>query len=432
MTVTTDDYLGTAATTGRLTVGASVNGSVEAAFDEDWFAVDLEAGFGYSFSLVNNGAVEGASATGLTDPMLNLYGLTGRELTSDDDGGEGLNSLLEFTPGVSGTHYIGARGFSEAVGDYTLSLTRSGAVEVPDDDYAGSDETTGTIASRGTATGTIELEGDEDWFRAQLTRGTRYLIRLNQASGDEGLSDPLLRVYDGEGELIGENDDGGSGSVNSEFVFTPQQTGAYYLAANGFAGATGNYSLTLAGAPAPVTRDDYGNRSSSRNPAPGRLSVGSEREGRLGSAGDIDFFRVQLSRGEQYLFNAESAESTLENLDVRIHNNTRELRISQTQLGDYAYTATRSGVFYISVRSSIRTQLGDYTVYCDLFDPEEDDDMGDEEEGGETEELTSPSRHRSADRLAGLIEAAGAPLSGHSATTALTRLSQGGEGLLAA
>jgi hypothetical protein len=59
------------------------------------------------------------------DPMLTLYsgeGTFAEELASDDDGGEGLNSLLRFVLPADGTYTIAAQSYSGTSGGYTMRV----------------------------------------------------------------------------------------------------------------------------------------------------------------------------------------------------------------------------------------------------------------------------------------------------------------------
>ena len=103
------------------TVGGSATGEVETGGDQDWFAVTLEAGRTYRIDL--EGSDTGAGT--LNDPY--LYGIHDADGvllagTTDDDGGQALNSRLEFTPDADGTYYIEAGAYSSHIGTYTLSV----------------------------------------------------------------------------------------------------------------------------------------------------------------------------------------------------------------------------------------------------------------------------------------------------------------------
>ena len=109
-------------TTGSVTVGSSVTGEVETPNDRDAYSVELVVGRTYRIDL--EGAATGKGT--LVDPLLHwLRDSSGNGLhgTRDDNGGEGLNARQEFTPQVSGTYYISARGNGGGVGTYTLTVT---------------------------------------------------------------------------------------------------------------------------------------------------------------------------------------------------------------------------------------------------------------------------------------------------------------------
>ncbi|MFZ2031515.1 MAG: M10 family metallopeptidase, partial [Vitreimonas sp.] len=111
-----DTIAANTSTTGALIVdGASVNSTIDLAGDHDWFAVTLQAGHSYAFS------VTGAGASALSDPFLEVYGPSGQLLSIDDDGGDGVNALMHFTATFSGTYYLSAEGLGNATGDYTIA-----------------------------------------------------------------------------------------------------------------------------------------------------------------------------------------------------------------------------------------------------------------------------------------------------------------------
>ncbi|WP_417467372.1 M10 family metallopeptidase C-terminal domain-containing protein [Maricaulis sp.] len=89
--------------------------------------------------------------------------------------------------------------------------------------------TPATLALGETISSELEATGDRDWIAVDLVAGQRYAISLT-GSGDSPLSDPLVRLYDGSGNLVAENDDGGAG-LNSLLNYTVQSTGTYYVEA---------------------------------------------------------------------------------------------------------------------------------------------------------------------------------------------------------
>ena len=61
----------------------------------------------------------------MSDPFLRgIFDENGNWIsgTGDDDGGEGYNSRVTFTPDATGTYYVAAGAFGYLEGTYTLSV----------------------------------------------------------------------------------------------------------------------------------------------------------------------------------------------------------------------------------------------------------------------------------------------------------------------
>jgi hypothetical protein len=110
------DIAGDSTTTSTIAVGSTLTGSIEVVSDHDWFRINLVAG--QSISIVLNGI----GGTPLGDPYLRIRDSAGNLLGQNDDGGPGLNSLLNFTASSTGTFYIDVSEYDSGVGDYQLQV----------------------------------------------------------------------------------------------------------------------------------------------------------------------------------------------------------------------------------------------------------------------------------------------------------------------
>ncbi len=122
-----DDFSADIDTTGSIAPGGTATGRIDFARDNDWFEVNLSAGRLYDISLV---PLAGGSA--LADPFFNgVYDSDGNliENTSNDDGGEGTSSALQFVADQSGTYYLSAAGFGDATGQYRLQIDDLGPLD---------------------------------------------------------------------------------------------------------------------------------------------------------------------------------------------------------------------------------------------------------------------------------------------------------------
>lgn len=239
-----NEYSDAIGTYGTIPQPGSATGTVNYSGDQDWFQTTLTAGHQYYIDLVGGS---------LSDTVVALYNSSGTFITSDDDGGSGLNSRIIYTATTTGTYYVSARGFGSNTGTYTAY--------VREDDYRNevSDAigTYGTIVPTGSATGTINYNGDYDLFSVAVTAGTQYVFDLEGASTGQGsLSDPFLTLFNSAGTLITTNDDGGFG-LNSRITYTAPSTTTLYVAASELGdNATGTYRLTATRIVTPTAGND--------------------------------------------------------------------------------------------------------------------------------------------------------------------------------
>ena len=285
-------------TTGRVVVGGSATGNIESVGDRDWFAVDLKAGRIYQFDL------EGSSTDGgtLGDPYLpGIYDVNGDRIarTTNNNGGEGYNSRVYFTPDEGATYYVSVGGaYRNHVGTYTLTVSD---VTGDSDDYAADPTTTGTVGVGGSATGNIHTPGDRDWFAVELEANKTYRIDLGGAPTGAGtLWNPYLRgIYDEDGDRIdGATDDDGGLGRKSGVYFTPDESATYYVSAGDALNRIGTYTLTVSDA-----TDDY----AADRTTTGRVVVGGSATGNIDPPGDRDWFAVDLEADKMYRIDLEGS-----------------------------------------------------------------------------------------------------------------------------
>src|SRR3954447_25503401 len=94
-------------------------------------------------------------------------------------------------------------------------------------DVPASTSTTSSITVGGTIQGSLEVLGDHDWYRINLTAGQQITISLT-GTGVGGLPDPYVDIRNSAGTVLGWNDDNAT-SLNSTLVFTAKTAGIYYI-----------------------------------------------------------------------------------------------------------------------------------------------------------------------------------------------------------
>ncbi len=121
-----DDYGNGVTTSGVLTPGETVYGTIQGSTDLDWLKITLTAGASYDFSL------EGKDSGGgtLVNPLLRLSDNAGNEIAYNQDGGLGRDAHLTYIAATSGTYYLSVESqydYDGDAGSYTLSARSLGS-----------------------------------------------------------------------------------------------------------------------------------------------------------------------------------------------------------------------------------------------------------------------------------------------------------------
>ncbi|HEY6816676.1 MAG TPA: M10 family metallopeptidase C-terminal domain-containing protein [Croceibacterium sp.] len=220
----------------------------------DAYEIDLVAGQTYLFS------VRGTGADPLGDTVLYVLDDAFGVLDLDDDGGDGVNSLLTYTAAYTGTYYIGVGAYPDSglTGTYTLDAVLDPEVDQVSDDFALATE----LAVDTTSFGFIEPGagpygpdyGEVDTYAITLEAGKYYTFEM--AGGADYASDPFalfageldprLVLYGPGGTPLAGNDDISFPSdISARIGFFAQESGTYFLDAFSWSPWTGGYSVTI-------------------------------------------------------------------------------------------------------------------------------------------------------------------------------------------
>ena len=245
--------------------------------------------------------------------------------------------------------------------------------------------------------GTSRPGGDRDWFAVELVAGRIYTIDLRGRPTEDGtLSDPYLRgIHDAQGNLIpGTRNDDWGGTYNSRVTFTATETGTYYIAAGAFGGNRGTYEVevTDSSPPPPAPAPEPPAASLGQTPpqtgsepeggdlpadpaTSGRVAVGETATGNIESAGDRDWFTVELVAGRSYTIDLRglpTGDGTLSDPFLRGLHDSQGNLISGTVNDDWGgtynsrvtFTATETGTHYIAA-GAWSSRQGTYEVEVD-------------------------------------------------------------------
>lgn len=356
-------------TSASISVNQRITGTIDTRGDEDWFRVSLNAGRTYQIDLEGDSTDAGT----LPDPMIEGIWITNRRAaggTADDDGGEGLNSRVRFTPETSGNYYIAASGFGNDTGTFSLQVLDLST----GDDYEASTETSGRLTLDLASEGAIERPGDEDWYSVSLQRGSLYRVVV------EGVSTPgsgvltnsqAAGIYDSAGSLVA------GASADGTLDFVPLATGEYFVAAGALGNDIGSYSLVVEDISGP---DDFGSTVEQA----GSIVVGGSVAGQIESENDQDWFGVVLQAGQTYQVDLEGIDTergTLSNPVIRgVYDSAGDLILftANDDSGEglnarFLFTPKTSGTFYVAAGGQ-DNETGTYSL---SFSQEgADDDFG--------------------------------------------------------
>lgn len=112
------------------------------------------------------------------------------------------------------------------------------------DDFSALPVAAAALRVGGSINGVVEVAEDRDLFAVSLGAGVRYVFDVSAASIG-GLGDPILRLFNGSGELLGSDDDSGGGTA-ARLFFTPVANGTYFVGVADTGAAAGAYSLRAA------------------------------------------------------------------------------------------------------------------------------------------------------------------------------------------
>ncbi len=307
-----DDIGHTPDTAGSLDLGGFIQGEIETQGDVDWFKITLTAGATYRFELMGAPSQNGT----LTDPYIHgLFSGAGIFIdgTANDDVVGSLNSAVTFTAETTGTYFLAAGGFSDALGTYKLTSQQLD-IGVAVDDWGlwsegGAIELTSDEA--GGQTGRIEFANDVDHFTITVDAGQSYRITQTALDGG-GLNDTVLQgVFSDDGLRLHEGDDDSGHGLNSQLTFTADYSGTVFIAASAYGDQTGHYRIDVAAYDLTAPPTTSGNGPI----AEAVVSVGGTYQGEIEFVDDSDLVAVYLIAGREYQIDVEGVDSGLGTLE---------------------------------------------------------------------------------------------------------------------
>ena len=170
-------------------MGTDVRGALDYDNDIDYFRFQAKRGQSYQIDV--------APGT-LDDSIVSLLDSDGWFLDTNDDYGDTLASRLYWNAPSSGERYVAVEGYG--IGTYTLMVSLSDLI----DDHANWEGNATAIRVGADVRGSLDYDGDIDFFRFQAEQGQSYQIDVALGT----LDDSIVHLLDSDG-WIDPNDDYG-------------------------------------------------------------------------------------------------------------------------------------------------------------------------------------------------------------------------------
>ncbi|MDB5437916.1 MAG: hypothetical protein JWM33_343, partial [Caulobacteraceae bacterium] len=213
------------------------------------------------------------------------------------------------------------------------------------------------------ATGGKSNPGSVDMYSVDLSAGAHYTFTAAVGSG----SHPALALFDSTGNLVSSQGQPVGGAISLQF--DAPETGRFYVGLVG----QGNYAVSYSdtGPPHPTDSTPDGAITSQV------LAIGGSLTGTIDYGGDADWYRVQLTAGQSYLFSLQgSGASPLTDtfLQVRDGDDGHVLTFNDDADAQHnsavRFTPTASGTYFVSA-ADWDTETGTYTLSAQMVTPQD-------------------------------------------------------------
>ena len=325
------DHGDTRADATTVTAGARVWGTIDPADDEDYF----------SFS-VSRTADYWIYTLGDLDTVGELLDSDDMSIDTSDRGGVLPNpeNFFLWHRLQSGTYYIKVTGYGPTdepyilrVREFTDTTSRSNAA---------------ALNLNGFASGTIDPEDDQDYFKLELSQATEVAIRAS------GFPDTIGELQRSNGTVIASNDDGYLPGGRTNFLIRENlAAGVYYVKVSSFAERSdGPYTVYAAAITEPGSAIADAQA----------LALGGTAGGNIDPAGDEDYFSLTLEETTYVIIGGASEVTNF--IAALTDENDVAAPVNSVHFDDKFFFRGKldAGTYYLKVTGKEATDTGRYTV----------------------------------------------------------------------
>jgi hypothetical protein len=265
----------------------------------------------------------------------------------------------DFAGGYNSVGDVVVDGISQGAGvtSYTFpNVTDDHSISATFEDHGGDCSNSTLVAPNSTTNGSIDSNGDEDFYQVDIPSPGGVITVYTEYTGDR--TDTFGYLLDAGCNQITYNDDGGA---QSNFQILEVVTaGTYFIRVrNYYPDRTGTYILHVE-----YETDDHGSDLASAT----AVTCGSTTAGRIYPAGNWDYFRLDLANMGLITISSGGSEDTYGYLLDAAGNEITHDNDSGPSRNFLIERMLDAATYYIAVRQYNASQTGDYTldVQCAL------------------------------------------------------------------
>ena len=325
------DHGNTRAAATSVAAGARVWGVIDPTDDEDYFKLSVSRTADYWIYTLGD-----------LDTVGELLDSSGMSININDRGGVLPNpdNFFQWGKLQSGTYYIKITGFGPTDEPYILRIR-----EFRD---TTSRSNAATLNLNGSASGTIDPDDDDDYFKLELSETTEVAIRAS------GFPDTVGELQRSNGTVIASNDDGYLPGGSTNFLIRERlNAGVYYVKVSSFASSSdGPYTVSATAITEP------GSAIADAQP----LTLGGTAGGIIEPAGDEDYFSLTLTETTYVTIGGVSDVTNISG-GLTDENDLRA-PVDSIHFDDLFIFEGRldAGTYYLKVTGKDATDTGRYTV----------------------------------------------------------------------
>ena len=201
----------------------------------------------------------------------------------------------------------------------------------------------------------LHIQGDEDYLCFEATAGNAYTIETQDLGGD---IDPVMYLYDSEGQELAHNDDASLDTLAPRLVWVAPSNGRYCVMVEDLAGdATGidaNYSVTVRESAFAEGADEYEPDDTLSEASPIE-SDGTRQQHTFNTSNDVDYVSFAAEAGVEYTIETGNLGAGCDTIiylydEAGVELDYDDDASDQTFASSIVWTAPSSGTYYVMIR----------------------------------------------------------------------------------